>query len=628
MFKKTLLATAVVASTSSYSVVSSADSTAPIVEENILVTATRTAQSADEALASVDVITADEIARMNPSDGLDLLSQTAGVDVSRKGGRGAAAGLYLRGTSSDHTLVLVDGVRQGSATLGEAGLQFIDPNQIERVEVVRGPRSSLYGSDALGGVIQIFTRKNNSDFVPIISAGFGSNNTKESSISFGGELGSTYVRFGANHYETEGIDNHVNTAFGEDDDDASRMTTLSAAIKHTFANDSKLSLDYFRSSGESEYDTGFWAFQDTAPYLENLVETVNASYEAALTESWSTRVTLGQSKDKSDTRNDLQSLIHDYFYTERQQVTLQNDMQFGSGLLLTAGAEYLDDKVKSSMDYTDSGRPVGSRYNQALFTQLQGDIADGVDFVAAIRRDKNEHFGVETTYNAAVGFELDEQHRLIVSHGTAFKAPTFNDLYWPVSIYAFGNPDVQPETSSNVEVELRGSYDDLSWSIAAFKNDIKDLIDWAPSDPNDPWSAITPSNINEAEILGCEVSVKTDVLGWALSSSLTYLEPRNETNDQILIRRAKSTLALQLGRSFGPINLNLDWKAQSHRYDDPSNTLRLAGYGIVGVNLGYRISEDLSVQLDLDNLFDKDYQLAAGYNTEGFQSKLSATYAF
>ncbi len=623
MFRKTLLASAVAASTFSSVALASESENLPKLEGDILVTATRTAQSVDEALASVDVINANDIARINPSDCMDLLSQVAGVDISRNGGRGAKASLFLRGTASSHTLVLVDGVRQGSATLGEAGLQFIDPHQIERIEIVRGPRSSLYGSDALGGVIQVFTRKQKSNFMPEVRLGYGSNDTKESSISIGGEAGNTYLRFGVNHYGTEGIDNHLNKTFGDDDDDGSRMTTISAVIEHEFENDSKMSFDYFRTAGENEYDQGFWAWQDTAPYSENLIESLNVSYEQALTASWSTVVTLGQSKDESDARNDLQSLVHDYFYTERQQITWQNDVQLSGGVLLTAGVEYYDDKVESSQEYVEDGRPIDSRYNHAAFLQFQGDVAERVDFVAAIRRDENEQFGTETTYNAALGFELGDEYRLILSHGTAYKAPTFNDLYWPETPWSAGNPDLKPETASNVDIELRGDYGDISWSVAAFKNDIEDLIEWTESSTG----AWTPSNIKDAEIIGYEVSAKTTLKGWGVSSSLTYLEPKDTALDQVLTRRAKTTLGLQLVRSFGPVDLSVDWKAQSHRYDDPLNSERLAGYGVVGVNLGYRISDNLSVQVDLDNLFDKDYQLSGDYNTEGFQSLLSVNYA-
>ncbi len=618
MFKKTLLATLVTAAATPFSVL--ADDS---LQENIVVTATRTAQSIDEALASVDVISAAEIARTNPSDGLDLLSQVAGVDISRSGGRGAAASLYLRGSGSSHTLVLIDGVRQGSATLGEAALRFVDPTQIEKVEIVRGPRSSLYGSDALGGVVQIFTRKTQSNFMPIVSAGYGSNNTKESAVSLGGDIGPTYLRFGINHYETGGIDNHVNDTFGDADEDASRMTTVSLMAKHTLEDESSLSFDYFRSAGENEYDGGFFAWGETAPYSENIVESLNVSYSNAINDSWSAILTWGQSKDKSDARDDKQPTVHDYFYTKRHQVTWQNDVQLGESLSLTAGLEYFDDKVKSSQEYVEDSATVNSRYNQASFVQLQGDFSDSVSFVAALRRDDNEQFGLETTYNAALGFELNEEYRLIVSHGTAFKAPTFNDLYWPETPWSSGNPDLKPETASNVDVELRGNYSDFSWSLSAYKNRIEDLIEWAPTDSG----AWTPSNIKDADIVGYELSAETNVVGWSLNSALTYMEPIDEATDQILRRRAKTTLTLQLAKSFGPVDVNLDWKAQSHRYDDQENTERLAGYGIVGVNLGYRFTDKVSIQLDLDNLFDKDYQLSGDYNTEGFQSLLSVKYA-
>lgn len=625
MFKKALLA-ATIAATCSTTV-------AEEIKENIVVTATRTAQSIDQALASVDVITADEIARMNPSDGLDLLSQVAGVDITRSGGRGAQASLYLRGTGSSHTLVLVDGVRQGSATLGEAGLQYLDPSQIERVEIVRGPRSSLYGSDALGGVVQVFTRKTESNFLPVITSGFGSNETRESSFNLGGKVdntsGSTYLNVGASHYETQGIDNHINDAFGDDDRDASRMTTITALVEQKFNNGIELSLDYFRSTGENEYDQGFWAWQDTAPYSENAVESLNFTYEQGVTSGWNTLLILGQSKDESDALNDKIASEHSFFHTERQQITWQNNIQLNGFLLLTAGAEYYEDTVDSSQEYVISGSPVDSRYNHALFAQLQGDISSGINFIAAFRRDKNEQFGVEPTFNIAFGFDLGEEHRLIVSNGTAFKAPTFNDLYWPESPWSAGNPNLEPETARNIDLELRGDYEDFSWSLSAYKNDIKDLIEWAPTDTEagpgtGPWM---PMNVKDADIVGSELSVQTQIQGWSLNSSLSYAEPRDAELDTLLRRRSRSTLTMQVGRTFGSFDLNIDWKAQSHRFEDVANTERLAGYGILGVNLGYDITSQVKVQINIDNALDKEYQLSGDYHTEGRTALFSVRYA-
>lgn len=590
----------------------------PLGIETVLVTATRTAVLADETLASVSVINRQTIEQLQPFDMLDLLAHTPGVDVSRNGGRGANASLYLRGTNNGHTLVLVDGVRQGSATLGTVSLQHINVQQVERVEIVRGPRSSLYGSEALGGVVQIFTRKPQGQFKPTISLGFGSNDTRNSSLAVSGRLGENVIGLTLSHLATEGIDNQVYDGNTDDDDDAYRNSSANLNFSRSFDDGMELSARYNQSKGQIEYDQGdgFSAKENAAPYGEFKIESSSLSLSVPVTETWLSTFSLGHSTDENQSRDD--NLVKlDEFLTHRNQAAWQNDLQLNDNYLVTLGYDYLEDEVDGTQTYSEDRRS-----NRAVFGQLQGKMSEHFNVNAGFRRDNNEQFGYTTTYNFSIGYELSAAHLLVLSRGSAFKAPTFNDLYWPVSPWSAGNTKLVPEESVNTELELRGNYDGFSWTLTAYRNDIDNLIDWAATSPGF-WQ---PSNVDSAKIRGSEFSVVTTVADWELTAAASYLKPEDELTGNLLTRRAKKSVSAHLQRQFGDLSVGFNWKAQSHRFDDSANTTRLAGYGILGVRLSYTVNPKLTANFSVDNVFEKNYQLSEDYATDGGSALISMTY--
>jgi vitamin B12 transporter len=217
---------------------------------------------------------------------------------------------------------------------------------------------------------------------------------------------------------------------------------------------------------------------------------------------------------------------------------------------------------------------------------------------------------------------LDNAHRLIISRGTGFKAPTFNDLYWPASPWSAGNEDLLPEESVSTELELRGRYDSLSWTLSAYRNEIKNLIDWAETRAGF-WQ---PSNIDSAKIVGSELSIATTLGEWNLNVAASYAKPEDELTGRLLARRAKKSIAAQIQRQYNELSVGLNIKSQSHRFDDSANTERLAGYGILGVRLAYVFSKKITGNLALDNILNKDYQLSNDYETSGSSALISINY--
>jgi len=621
LMNKPLLALLALSTCSPLALAASANNTSSNTSSNteaVLVTATRTAQSVDTSLAAVAVIERQQIEQLQPSDLLQLLASTPGVDVSRNGGRGASASLFLRGTNNGHALVLIDGVRMGSATLGTVSLQNIDPAQVERIEIVRGPRSSLYGSEALGGVIQVFTRKP-ADFAPVVTLAYGTDNTREASLAAGGKWGETSVGVSISSSQSDGIDSQLFDGNTDADDDENSSSSLALTLAHRFEGGAELSFNSNRASGDKDFDQGdsYYAVAEASPYNKFEVTSLNAALAVPLTASWLSTVSMGYVEDQSETR-DHNIADGSEFTTERDQASWQNDIQLNDNYLLTLGYDYYRDEVVGSQSYAQT-----ERSNRALFGQMQGQLPADVDIVVGYRRDKNDQFGYETTYNIALGVDLGAAHRLIVSRGTAFKAPTFNDLYWPADQYSAGNSNLAPEESDHIELELRGSYADLTWSLTAYRNDIDNLINWAETSPGF-WQ---PSNVNAAEILGSEFSLRTQLGDWNVQTSISYVKPENADNGNLLARRAEKTALAQLDRQFGKMFVAVNWKAQSHRYDDVANSKRLPGYNTVAVSLSYEISEKLTSRLKLDNIFDSDYQLSKNYHTAGSEALLSLTYS-
>jgi vitamin B12 transporter len=570
----------------------------------VIVTATRTAQTADETLAAVTVIDRAEIERRQVRSVDDALRGIPGLSIANTGGRGQPTTLFLRGTDSDHVLVLVDGVKIGSATLGPAALQDVPIDQVERIEVVRGPRSSLYGSEAIGGVIQIFTRRGGGPLRPRFSVGAGSEVSANASLglSGGGEQGWFDVsgRFEA----TEGFDACrgeplVGGCFTfEPDNDGYHNAAGHARAGYRFGELGEIDLRFLRSETDTDYDGTMFSGNES----RTVQQVAGASASLYPRPGWKLGLNAGRSWDELDVF--YQGRFLDRFDTRRDSLSWQNDLGVGEGQILTLSIDYQRDQVDSSLDYERT-----SRSNTGVFGQYLGEL-QGHRVQLSVRRDDNQQFGGETTGSAAWGYTLGNGLRLTASYGTAFKAPTFNDLYYPF----FGNPDLDPETSWSAELGVAGETLGTSWSLNLYQTEIDDLIAF---DAN----VLRPENIDSARIRGLEAVAATEVAGWQLNANLTLLDPENRSSGanqgQRLPRRPEQSLSLDLDRAFGAIRAGASLSAYGRAYDDLANRDRLDGYVLVDLRAEYAFSRALRLQGRIENLLDEDYETAAFYNQPG-----------
>ncbi len=561
---------------------------------NVVVTAQRVAQTTEATLAAVTVIDRQQIEQSQAASLLDLL-QTAGVAISNNGGLGKASSVFLRGTEADHVVVLIDGVKVGSATLGETAFEQIPLNQVERIEIVRGSRSSLYGSEAIGGVIQIFTHKGGGAFKPNAAVGVGSDQTFETAAGFGGGGENSWFSGQVSQIDSQGFNSCRDSAAcfaTEPDEDGYRNLSAQLRAGHRFANATEVDVHWLRSQGDSDFDGSY----------QNQAETVQQVLGLGLNflprDDWSVMLKAGRSWDEAD--NFKAGLFSSRFDTQRDSVSLQQDLSLREADVWTLGVDYQRDAIISSEAYA-----LTSRTNTGIFSQYLAHLGQH-QWQGSWRYDDHQHSGHHTG-NLSWGYHFNAQNRVFIAYGTAFKAPSFNELYYP----DFGNAQLNPEKSASMELGFVRQQVWGEWAIHVFQTKIKDLISYDAA-------LFAPNNINRARIRGVELTLTRQIRDWAIKSDLTLLDPINQAELQtVLPRRAKRSLGLHVDRSWQKFSFGGSLHLVSQRYDNIRNSLRLAGYGRVDLRSAYHFNPAWQLQARIDNVLDKPYETAMGYNQAG-----------
>jgi len=580
-------------------------------QEPIVVTATRTAAPADRTLASVTVITREDIERQQATSIAELLRGQAGVSVINNGGAGKVTSVFIRGAESDHTLVLIDGVKVGSATTGTFPFQNIPPEQIERIEIVRGPRSSLYGSEAIGGVIQIFTRKGAGPLTPNLSIGAGSHSSKRVSAGVRNGTDSAWYSLNLAYEDTNGFNSctgdpvtFAGCATIEPDQDGYTNRSGSVSAGYRFDSGAELQGSFLRTKGDIDFDGSFQNESDT------ILQVATAKLTYAPFEFWDMSLSVGQNRDESNNLKD--DVFSSTFDTRRSTASLQNDFNTFDQGVFTLGADYQYDEVSGTTRYVED-----SRNNKGVFGQYQTHFG-AVDLIGAARYDDNEQFGSEVTGSLAAGYRFRNRLRVSASYGTAFKAPSFNELYFPF----FGNPDLDPEKSKSYEVAVARDESWGGWSLHAFQNEIDDLIGFD--------AVFTPVNIDEARIRGLEAQVDTQLAGWMLNAAATVMDPDNRSDGankgNQLTRRPKRSFRLDVDRQFNQWSIGSTFVAESKRYDDLANTRELGGFGTLDMRAGYEFVKSWMLEASANNIFDKDYQTVEYFEQDGRNYFVSLNY--
>ncbi len=572
----------------------------PTPLELIIVTGTRIEQPLKQALSHSTVITQKDIQDSQAVDVPSMLKNLAGVEFYQSGGIGKQGSLFLRGTNSSHVLVLLDGVRMNSATAGTTAIDQLMLDQVERIEVVRGNLSSLYGSEAIGGVIQIFTKHGKGEPAFNVSGGVGSHNTQRLAAGFGGEADSTAFNVQVSKYKTDGVSaikpGIVPTV--NPDNDGYDNISLSGNVRHAFNPDNSLTASVFQSRGDVQYDNAFGLIADLDTSKSTLSKFSVVS-DNRFSESWQGKLQLAQGAD--DYIGYLNGVQSYYIKTNNRQIGWQNTLAVGSFGSVLLGLENLDQQVMSDTPYIQTTRKVNS-----LFAGYTGNYS-AHQVQANIRQDRYSDFGTANTGLLGYGYTINQAWRATASTSTAFKAPTFNDLYYPVSWG--GNPNLKPEHSRNKEIGMHYVAGGQRIDAVYFDNRIRDLIAGFPS-----------KNINQARSDGFELSYAGQFGDTGVKAALTAQNPRDTQTGLALLRRAKSFSNLSVTQQLGTWKMGSEWQYSGAREDRNINTsarTTLASYNLVNLTANYDVSKQLKLSLRADNLFNQDYMLAHGYNTLG-----------
>ncbi|MFC7419866.1 TonB-dependent receptor domain-containing protein [Iodobacter arcticus] len=577
----------------------------------VVTTAARLPQAAKQVIGDITVIDQKEIETAGAISLPELLARQPGVQITSNGGAGKNTGVFLRGSSGQQTVYLIDGIRFGSATAGGAALQHIPLAQIERIEILRGPAASLYGSDAIGGVIQIFTRQGDKGFHPSIEVGFGTENTRTASVHISGGNGDTRYTVGLAHNQTDGISalsSPKNAPFNTDTD-GYENTSLSINASHRINESHEFGTSLLQSWAKNHQDniyaTNYYDYRDEGTTGSGTIWSKNR-----FTSNWTSKVQVGMSIDDSYNYAPASQWAPEEtrFKTKQTQLSWQNELKMGAGVI-TLGAETVEQAVTSTTKYDVDQRRINSL--------LAGYLAsfDDINLQLNLRNDHNSQFGENTSGSVGGSWQINDAWQVGASYGTAFRAPTFNDLYYPNS----GTANLKPEQSQNTELFARYQAHGLQLGVTAYHNKIDDMIILD--------SKYKPQNISKATIKG--LTLTADWQGELLQAggSFDLLNAKDTSgglkDGKQLDFRAKQFGSAYLGVTQGQWAARGEVQAQAHREDNRNTPIRLAGYALTNLSVSWQFAKEWQASARVNNVFDTEYQQITNYGTLGRNAMLN-----
>lgn len=593
----------------------------------MVVTAARIAQPQREVVGDVTVLDRAVLDRYRGRSLAELLAGLPGVQVSQNGGPGKQAGLFLRGTNPHQTLVLIDGIRFGSATSGGSAIQHLPLDQVERIEILRGPAASLYGPDAIGGVIQIFTRKGQATPGGNASIGIGNNGARQASANIHGQLGATRLALGLAHSETDGnnaLRNPANSSYNSDRD-GYRNSSASLNASHTLNQQHEIGASLLLSRATNHFDSYLFDMNTYQSVAQDYDYRDRSRQGAAsvwsrhqLGERLAVKLQAGGSIDDSDNYSPVSNADRgdhiDTFTTRQQQLSWQNELKLGAGTA-TLGLETLSQRVGGTTAYDVNHRRINSL--------LAGYLAqvDNWTLQTNLRHDDNSQFGRHTSGQAGASADIGSSWQLGGNIGTGFRAPNFNELYYP----GFGNAELKAEKSAGGELFARYNQHKFDSQLTVYRTRFRDLLQYDAT-------RYTTGNIGRAQINGATLKLDWQQGLLQLGGQMDWLRARDRSGDKNqgnrLPRRADRAASAYVGLQQDGVQVRLELQAQGKRYDDAANGKRMAGYAVANLHFSTRLDQDWQLALRLNNLADRQYATAADYAAPGRNGLLSLSRQF
>lgn len=566
-------------------------------------TASRTPQIAKEVLADSVAITSEDIAKSGQRNLTDLLQRQRGIEISRNGGPGSNSSVFIRGANNKQTVVLVDGVRVVSTTTGEPTWSAIPLSQIDHIEIVYGPLSTMYGADAVGGVIQIFTKQGEGAPAPTVSVGAGSEGTYSAEAGISGSTGGFQYSLRAAHEESDGFSSKKPSVFGfNPDDDGYKSQSASGRLGLQLAKGHEIGFTFLHSRLDSQYDNSA-TFDDR---LEQKVATYAVYAKNQILPNWNSHFQVSESRDDStNIESSGQSGID----------TLQRHISWQNGFTVR-GTDLLQLIVEQRKEEAESEALLETRTRTTDSIAVAYQLREGAHLAAlSARYDDSSQFGSHTTGGISYGYRITSALRANASYATSFRAPTFNELYFP----GYGVPSNKPEEGKNAEVGLHYDNGISQYSAVYYHNRLTDMLtstDPCPVTPAD-YSFGCAFNVNKALLEGVSLGASTRLGSFTLRGSLDFQNPKDETTGKQLTRRAKKHGTLGVDYSVGTTSAGAEVIFSGERFDDVNNNNRLSGYGLLNLYASYEFARNWSLFGRWNNVLDKDYELAKGYNTAG-----------
>ncbi len=580
---------------------------------DVFVTATRTSIPKNNVIGDTTIINEEEIERAGLSSLPELLQRQTSIEISNNGGQGKVSTFGIRGTSSTHSIVLIDGIRINAATSGFTALENIPLSQIEKIEILRGPASSLYGPDAIGGVIQIFTKKGLNGFKPYIGIGYGRYNTVSLQTGLrGGDSQTTYaINFSGT--KTDGFSAFVpNTLSAANsfnlDKDGYKNYGLSTSLNHKINENYEVNFQYLLTRAKNKYDN---AAANLSPSIDFRNTAKNEAYSlslnAQINSSWKSSIKISRGIDEYIDKQLYNWTYWEYFAqdnlykTTQDQLTWQNNIELSKGTL-TLLYDRLEQKIKTT-EYYQKNKRINDGFMVGYLL-----VQNKHNFQTNIRKDLNSNYDDSLTGNLGYAYMINENWRFATSAGTAFVSPTFNFAYATADPDALGNPELKPEKSKNIEASIRYKDDSGTLSFTAFDNEIRDFIIYTYG-----MSPQSTMNLNRAKIQGFSLAGSQFIGHFQISGSVTNQSPKNEDTEKYLPYRSNILGNINFNYFIGNWNFGVENTGSGIRYDDKANTRKISGYILTNFVADYKFSDQLKFNLRLNNVLDKDYTL----NIEG-----------
>lgn len=585
-------------------------SPSPTLIETV-VTATRSPQLLSATMHHTTVISREDIERSQATDLVTLLQRDAGLQRTQNGGVGTVSSVFMRGAPSLQTLVLIDGVplnKQDAS--GAVSLEHLMLDNIERVEIVRGNVSAIYGSGAIGGVIQVFTRSGARTPSASVGLELGPRSTRKVSAQVGAQVDSTSISAGVSRYLSDGFSsvNAVQHPTANADADGYHNTSVNLSVQHQLAPRHQVGVRMMRSTGDTAYDNAYGAATDVQTSITRLSQV--SLFSDNTWGDWRSRVTLSEQSDRSLTEDNGFFGSTDSFRTRVKTLGWVNTVALGDDWLATAGLERQWQKaVTTTTSAFGSPYDVG-RDTTALFAGMEGRLGPGRVQIN-VRRDKVGDL-TETTGYLGYSLPVTQQMKLIASGSTAFNAPPLGYLYAP----GFGNPNLRPERARSRELGIQYERGNHWLRLTYFNTRVKDQLDYDPT-------AFAFANLGRTSNHGTELSYKGRLGDVHWRGSLTLQDPRNDVNGQALTRRAKTLWSVGASSTVAGVLVDADLRhsgARSDRYSDPATfaavNTTLGAYSVLDLALSYKLRPDLELRARLDNVTDEKYQTVYSYNQQ------------